>query len=89
MHSDKKDDFKKKKIKTTCTNFFFVELLTQKQIHLVLQYVVFFRSSLEAMMASFGVVLDSNQSQYSPTGKRRFDDPQKTGPFFKDVFIQI
>lgn len=49
----------------------------------------FFRSSLEAMMASFGVVLDSNQSQYSPTGKRRFDDPQKTGPFFKDVFIQI
>lgn len=43
MHSDKKDDFKKKKIKTTCTNFFFVELLTQKQIHLVLQYVVFFQ----------------------------------------------
>lgn len=36
------------------------------------------RSSLEAMMASFGVVLDTNQDQYSPTGKRRFENSHKS-----------
>ncbi|XP_045197767.2 T-box transcription factor TBX20-like isoform X2 [Mercenaria mercenaria] len=34
-------------------------------------------SSLEAMMASFGVVIDANQGHCSPQGKRRFEEPHE------------